>query len=111
LFGGPVEDFDEIVDEYHADVLANGSGASDWQNGSIGFWRMQVDLRPRLHEIRCPVLLIQGSKDVGVPPKQSRAAAQRIPRAVYKLIEGGGHWVNRQCPDRVNRMIAHFLKR
>lgn len=109
LFAGPVEDFDEIVDEYHADVLVNGSGSSDWQNGSIGFWRMKLDLRPRLHEIGRPVLIIQGSKDVGVSPKHTRAAADAIPGASYELIDGAGHWPNRQCPDVVNGLIADFL--
>src|SRR5699024_3807176 len=61
LFAGPVDDFDEIVDEYHADVIENGSGSSDWQNRSIGLLNMNVDLRPRLHEIQCPTLIIQGS--------------------------------------------------
>lgn len=110
LFAGPVDDFDEIVDEYHADAIARGSGSSDWQNGSIGFRRMRVDLRPRLHEIRCPVLLIQGSEDAGVSPKRSRAAADAIPGARYELIEGAGHWSNRQCPERVNALIADFLR-
>lgn len=111
LFAGPVEDFDEIVDEYHADAVANGSGSSDWQNGSIGFLKMKVDLRPRLHEIQCPALLIQGSKDAGVSPKHTRAAADAIPNATYELIEGAGHWSNRQCPEQVNVLIADFLER
>lgn len=110
LFAGPVDDFDEIIDEYHADVLANGSGSSDWQNGSIGFRRMNVDLRPRLHEIECPALIIQGSKDVGVAPAKSREAADAIPNARYELIEGAGHWSNRQCPELVNGLITEFLQ-
>lgn len=109
LFAGPVDDFDAIVDEYHADVLRKGAGASDWQNHSIGWSRMNVDLRPRLGDIRCPTLFIQGSADVGVRPEQSRAAAQRIPGARYELIEGAGHWSNRQCPERVNALISEFL--
>lgn len=110
LFGGAVEEFDDIVDEYHADVLANGSGSSDWQNGSIGFLRMKIDLRPRLHEIQCPVLIIQGSKDAGVPPHQSHAAADAIPNARYELIEGAGHWSNRERPELVNGLITDFLR-
>ena len=110
LFAGPVDDFDEIVDEYHADVLDKGSGSSDWQNGSIGFRQMNIDLRPRLGEIRCPALIIQGSKDLGVAPAQSRAAAGAIPNARYELIDGAGHWANRQRPDLVNALIADFLR-
>ncbi len=109
LFAGPVDDFDEIVDEYHSDAVANGSGSSDWQNGSIGFRRMNVDLRPRLHELQCPTLIIQGDKDVGIAPKHTRAAAEAIPNASYELIEETGHWPNRQRPDLVNGLISAFL--
>lgn len=110
LFAGPVDDFDEIVDEYHADVLANGAGSSDWQNDSIGFWRMRVDLRPKLPEIRCPTLFIQGSKDAAVRPEHTRAAAGLVPGARHELIESAGHWANRQEPERVNALIAGFLR-
>ncbi|MGH3587932.1 MAG: alpha/beta hydrolase, partial [Pseudonocardia sp.] len=58
LFAGPVADFDDVVDEYHREVLANGAGSSDWQNGSIGPLRMRVDLRPDLHRIACPTLFV-----------------------------------------------------
>ncbi|MBK0330583.1 alpha/beta hydrolase [Brachybacterium sp. MASK1Z-5] len=109
LFAGPVEDLEEIVDEFHADVLAYGSGSSDWQNVSIGFRRMRVDLRPDLHRIECPTLIIQGSEDVGVPPERSRAAAGAIPGATFALIDGAGHWSNRQCPEQVNALISDFL--
>lgn len=110
LFAGPVDDFDEIVDEYHADVIAHGSGSSDWQNGSIGFLRMKVDLRPRLHEIQSPTLIIQGSRDIGIAPKHTRRAADAIPNTSYELIEGAGHWANRQCAETVNALISTFLK-
>ncbi|WP_228000029.1 alpha/beta fold hydrolase [Nocardia australiensis] len=110
LFAGPVDDFDQIVDEYHAGVVRNGAGSSDWQNASIGFRAMRVDLRPRLHEIKSPALIIQGGRDVGVDPKHSRAAADQIPGARYQLIDGAGHWSNRQEPEKVNTMIAEFLR-
>lgn len=109
LFAGPVDDLEDIIDEFHADVLAHGSGSSDWQNASIGFRRMNVDLRPGLHRIQCPTLIIQGSKDVAVAPKTTRAAADDISGATFALITGAGHWSNRQCPDRVNALITDFL--
>lgn len=109
LFAGPVDDFDDVVDEYHRDVLENGSGSSDWQNGSIGFRDMKVDLRPRLDEITCPTLFIQGEKDVGIKPHHTIAAAESVPGARLELIEGAGHWVNRQLPERVNALVAAFL--
>jgi pimeloyl-ACP methyl ester carboxylesterase len=109
LFAGPVADFDDIVDEIHQEVLANGAGASDFQNDSIGFFRMNVDLRPHLGDIRCPTLFIQGDKDVAVRPKHTVNAAQQVPSARIELLAGHGHWSNRQSPEIVNRLIADFL--
>ncbi|MHA6798463.1 alpha/beta fold hydrolase [Bounagaea algeriensis] len=109
LFAGPVDDFDEVVDEIHREVLANGAGASDWQNASIGFRSMNVDLRPRLHEIACPTLFIQGDADIAVKPRHTAAAARRVPGARLEVLPGNGHWPNRQSPQRVNGLIAEFL--
>ncbi|MGI5273094.1 alpha/beta fold hydrolase [Nonomuraea sp. CA-218870] len=110
LFAGPVADFEQIVDEYHADVLVNGAGSSDWQNDSIGPWRMRVDLRPRLSAISCPTLFVQGDRDTAVRPRHARAAAGLVPGARFELIEGAGHWANRQEPERVNALVAGFLR-
>lgn len=109
LFAGPVEDFDDIVDEIVAEARVSGAGSSDWQNASIGPLRMRVDLRPRLHEIAAPVLLIQGSEDVGVAPKRTRAAAELIPDCRLEVLQGAGHWSNRQMPGTVNTLISRFL--
>ncbi|MFC7583890.1 alpha/beta fold hydrolase [Nonomuraea antimicrobica] len=109
LFAGPVPDFEDVVDEILEEVREAGAGSSDWQNASIGPLRMRVDLRPRLGEIACPTLLIQGDRDVGVPPATTRAAAALIPDCRLELLKGVGHWSNRQCPDRVNALIAGFL--
>lgn len=109
LFAGPVEDFEEIVDEV-LDEMRSGTSTSDWQITSIGFWRMKVDLRPRLHEISCPALFIQGDRDVGVRPHHTVAAAGRVPRARLEILKDHGHWPNRQSPDTVNTLIRDFLE-
>lgn len=110
LFAGPVDDFDEIVDLVLAEVARRGgSGSSDWQNTSIDFRGMRVDLRPQLSQIASPTLFIQGTEDVGIRPKYTRAAAAAVPGARLELIEGAGHWVNRQEPERVNQLVIDFL--
>ncbi|APU16847.1 MULTISPECIES: alpha/beta fold hydrolase [Actinoalloteichus] len=109
LIPGPVDDFEEIVDEVHQLVLDGGAGSSDWQNGSIGFLKMKLDLRPRLAEISCPTLFIQGDKDVGIRPKHTVAAAAKVPGARLEMLAGNGHWSNRQSPERVNGLIIDFL--
>ncbi|CAL9353721.1 putative protein [Nocardiopsis dassonvillei] len=109
LVPGPVEDFDSIVDEVLEEVRANGAGSSDWQNASIGFTRMNVDLRPRLGEISCPALFVQGDRDIGVSPGRTAEAAAAVPGARLEVIEGAGHWVTRQCPARVEELVRGFL--
>ncbi|MFD3683816.1 alpha/beta fold hydrolase [Nocardiopsis sp. NPDC058631] len=109
LFAGPVPDLDAVVEEVMEEVRGSGAGSSDWQNASIGPWRMKVDLRPRLGEISCPTLFIQGDKDLAVRPGRTVEAARRVPGARLELLEDNGHWVNRQSPERVNALIREFL--
>jgi pimeloyl-ACP methyl ester carboxylesterase len=110
LLPGPkVDDFDAIVDEIVEEARVNGTGSSDWQNASIGFRAMTVDLRPRLPQIGCPTLFIQGDRDVAVRPARTAEAAALVPGARLEVLAGAGHWVNRQFPDRVNELVAAFL--
>lgn len=109
LFAGPVDDFEAIVDEIHQEVASSGAGSSDWQNASIGPWRMNIDLRPHLHKISAPTLFIQGDRDIGVKAHQTIAAAQLVPDARVEILEGAGHWSNRQMPGRVNALVRDFL--
>lgn len=110
LFAGPVPDFDAVVDEIIAE-LAQGGGASDWQNHSIGPFRMRVDLRPRLGEITCPTLFVQGDRDVAVKAEHTRRAAALVPNAEFALFNDHGHWLNRQSPERFNALLLDFLDR
>ncbi|BBF98940.1 MULTISPECIES: alpha/beta fold hydrolase [Pseudonocardia] len=110
LFGtGRPDDFDAIVDECLVEARRGGAGSSDWQNGSIGFRRMRVDLRPRLSEIRCPALFIQGDRDTGIPVARTRQTAAAVPGARLEVLPGRGHWSNRESPDEVNALIRAFL--
>ncbi|GAB3716511.1 alpha/beta fold hydrolase [Nocardiopsis nanhaiensis] len=109
LFPTPAPDQEQVIDELMVEVEANGASSSDWQNNSIGFWRMNVDLRPRLGQISCPALFIQGDKDVGVRPMNTVRAAKAVPGARIELLAGHGHWPNRQSPEKVNRLVRDFL--
>ncbi|MEQ3551229.1 alpha/beta hydrolase [Pseudonocardia nematodicida] len=111
LFGdaSQVDDLDAIVDAVLAEARSGNAGSSDWQNDSIGFRRMRIDLRPRLHEIRCPALFVQGDRDAGVPVARTAEAARLVPGARLEVLPGRGHWSNRESPDEVNALIRKFL--
>lgn len=52
----------------------------------------QYDVRPRLHEIRAPTLLIAAEEDRLVPSvEQARRMAARIPDATLVVLAGHGH--------------------
>lgn len=103
------QDFDSIVDNVLEEFSANGARASDWQNHSIGFLKMNVYLMPELHRITCPALFIQGDKDVAVKPKYTVEAVTKIPQSKLIVLENQGHWPNRQSPEKVNTIILDFL--
>lgn len=50
-----------------------------------------VDLRPRLGQIACPVLVIHGDEDRVVPVDAGRWLASQLPNAELEIIPGAGH--------------------
>ncbi len=63
----------------------------------------------RLPQISCPTLVATGSKDVLIPPENSRIIAERIPGA--KLVEfvGAGHGFINQCREEFLKTLFDFL--
>jgi pimeloyl-ACP methyl ester carboxylesterase len=53
-----------------------------------------LDLRPRLGEIRCPVRLFAGTRDVVLSSlAQARELERALPAAQLRIIAGGGHLI------------------
>ncbi|SEQ29517.1 Pimeloyl-ACP methyl ester carboxylesterase [Solimonas aquatica] len=70
------------------------------------------DLRPRLSEIRCPALVIHGSRDTAIEPAQAQALREGLPRGEgVVLIEGAAHAANLTHPQAVNLPLLAFLRR
>jgi pimeloyl-ACP methyl ester carboxylesterase len=64
----------------------------------------------QLRAIRCPVALLWGSADRTVPSAMvSRASALLARPATAEIIDGAGHYVFRQAPDRLGAMIEDVL--
>jgi 3-oxoadipate enol-lactonase len=45
----------------------------------------------RLHQVRCPTVVMTGSEDVLVPPRNSEVIASLVPHAVLEVLPGVGH--------------------
>jgi len=68
------------------------------------------DLRPRLGSIDCPVLVCAGTADRAVPMSWSEDVVRRLSRASLERIDGAGHALLIEAPDRVERVIEEFLE-
>lgn len=70
-----------------------------------------VDVLDRLHEIRCPVLVLVGADDVPMPPAISEVLARGIPGAQLVVIPDAGHLSNLEQPEAFNAALASFYDR
>ncbi len=70
-----------------------------------------VDVRPLLPEVRCPVLLIHGRNDQCVPCEQSLQACTLLSDFRLVTIETPGHFPAGRDPVRINLLLREFLHR
>ena len=76
------------------------------QSMAIGEWNGS---EARLGEINNPVLLITGTEDCLVPPRNSLFIHEKIPNTQLDLIENGGHGLMFQYPDIFCEKVVAFL--
>jgi len=60
-------------------------------------------------DIGQPCCLIAGSHDRNAPARTMEKMAARLPDAEYHCIEGAGHMINLEAPERCNGIIRAFL--
>jgi pimeloyl-ACP methyl ester carboxylesterase len=86
-------------------------GASYADHASV-FARAQivsrVDLRSRVSELKCPVLLVYGERD-RFTGEASRHMAQLVPHARVVEIEGGGHLCHMTQPKAFLAALEPFI--
>jgi len=78
------------------------------QSQAVGSWKGTCD---RLSNITKPTLVIVGTDDVVTLPANSKMIAERIPGAWLVQINGGGHAMLYQYPDKFSRVLLTFLER
>lgn len=60
-------------------------------------------------KVRCPVLLLCGSRDQMTPPKGAQNLAKAIPDARLQVLPGAGHAMMAEQPDAVLDALRAFL--
>ncbi|MDQ6694794.1 MAG: alpha/beta hydrolase [Chloroflexota bacterium] len=68
------------------------------------------DVMPRVREIKLPALCIVGAQDRMTPLRYSQFLHEAIVGSELEIIEGAGHMLPLEQPDRYNRALRSFLE-
>jgi pimeloyl-ACP methyl ester carboxylesterase len=63
----------------------------------------------RLRDIGCPTLVVHGTEDRLISPRNARMLAERIPGATVVLLEGAGHLYHSEQPEMADHVVLDFL--
>jgi 3-oxoadipate enol-lactonase len=69
----------------------------------------EFDLRPELHKVKVPALVLVGEQDEATPPPMSHELAAGLPEARLTIIAGCAHVPQLQAPKIFLDAIADFL--
>jgi len=69
----------------------------------------RMDLGEVARGLRVPALILCGSRDKLTPPALSERLNDLIPSSRLLVLEGAGHMLPLEAPERVNRQILEFV--
>ncbi len=90
-----------------ASDLENLTGGAFFE--SIGTLR-KTDLRPRMGEIKMPILGVYGARDLIVHPNQAKLLKATAPHSQIAWFERSGHFPMIDEPERFHNTVRGFLK-
>jgi 3-oxoadipate enol-lactonase len=67
------------------------------------------DSRQSIGRISAPTLVLAGKEDILDPPVLSEELHARILGSELVILEGGGHALFQEIPDKFNRAVLDFL--
>ena len=67
-------------------------------------------LTPELHRISCPALVVGSGADTVSGAAGSVIISRHIPDAQLEVVEGAGHAVYRQAPERFRELLLKFAR-
>ena len=69
----------------------------------------QESLLPRLQELTCPTLLLQGAYDAVTGPEQSAAFHEYVPNGTIQTFPHSSHFIHLEEPDAFASAVLSFL--
>lgn len=102
---------DELIDLIHQQVMIPGvaKAFSDIQDTDMTWKGVKTVYLDQLPQIQAKALIIHGGEDRLVPLVCSEEAQRLIPNAKLEILEGCGHWPQRDHPEEFNRIVREFL--
>ena len=68
------------------------------------------DVRDRINGLKAPLLLIRGIDDPGKPPEYELDIHNAVKGSEYIKLPDAGHFPMVEQPEKVNRLIEHFVQ-
>jgi pimeloyl-ACP methyl ester carboxylesterase len=104
-----------LLSERRFEAMRRAHGSSDY-NAASGVMRkvlvrvVNESYDAQLAAVGCPVALLWGSADQAVPPGMIEQARRLLTGPVVtEVVDGAGHDVHRQAPDRLAAMLEQLL--
>jgi proline iminopeptidase len=69
-----------------------------------------MDLRPQLHKITVPTLVVVGRHDFITNVAMAEELVRNIPHAKLEIFEGSGHFALVEEPEKFYRVIKEFVE-
>ena len=98
----------ELVEEIYRRRLASPPDPVGWQAQAAA--GATFDALDRIGGIAAPTLVVHGTEDNVIDPRNAELLASRIPGAVLELVPGTGHLLFWEQPDRFAALLLEFLR-
>ncbi|MBV8543031.1 MAG: alpha/beta hydrolase [Pseudonocardiales bacterium] len=98
-----------LASEAEAHALLEGFGEAEdfWR---LLFWGILADVPTGLEDVRCPVMLAQGTADV-ISSGQTPRHLLALPGATFHSLLGAGHAPQSDAPDSILRLVRQATRR
>jgi pimeloyl-ACP methyl ester carboxylesterase len=67
------------------------------------------DIQTEARKLTLSTLLVYGASDEATPPSYGRLLNQAIPGSKLEILDGAGHFVHREQPEKVASLLKEFL--
>ncbi len=103
---------ESLVNEIYAEASKPHAGRAftAYQRDEMLWNGLRTVYLDRLHEIHAPTLIVHGREDRGVPLACAEEAHLLIAGSRLHVMDGAGHWSQRENPDEFSRVVMEFLR-